>query len=33
MYKNKMCNARITTDGDSKTIVKTLNEHNHGVDP
>lgn len=27
----KTCKARITTDADSKTIIKTLNEHNHGV--
>ena len=32
MYQ-KSCKARITTDADSKTIVKTLNEHNHDVDP
>ena len=31
--KNKSCKVRITTDADSKTTVKTLNEHNHGVDP
>ena len=29
----KSCKARITTDADSKTIVKILNEHNHDVDP
>ena len=28
----KQCNARIRTGADSKTTVKTLNEHNHGVD-
>ena len=31
--KNKSCKVRITTDADSKTIVKNLHEHNHGVDP
>ena len=29
----KSCTVRITTDADSKTIAKTLNEHKHGVDP
>jgi hypothetical protein len=28
----KQCNARIRTDADSNTIVKTLNEYKHGVD-
>jgi hypothetical protein len=30
---NKSFKARITTDADSKTIVKNHHEHNHGVDP
>lgn len=28
----KSCKARITTDSESKTIVKALHEHNHNVD-